>query len=125
MFLKKLSSSENFFLPLIINLLLFGGIFALGMFRMTTGLIQLILVTAVFLEIIYLTILIQMSDNRNIKGLNEVKKHIEELREGEEKTYNGLIYTGHQMKAMQHELNALKRSSILKPNGNHLSKLRV
>lgn len=122
--MKELFSSKKIFLPLIINLLLFGGIFVLGLLGLTTGLIQFILVMAVFLEVLYLTTLIQISVNKNTKGLDEVKKHIEELQEGEEKTYNGLIYTGHQIKAMQHELNALKRGSILKSTGNHLPKLR-
>ncbi|MBU1000830.1 hypothetical protein KKE78_05575 [Patescibacteria group bacterium] len=126
MVFKKLFSSEKIFLPLIINLFLFGGIFAFGLLGLTTNLILLILAAAIFLEVIYITTLIQISVNKNVKGLNEVKKQINKLQKDEEKTYNGLIYTGHQMKTMQRELSALKKGSIFKPNDNgHLPRLRA
>lgn len=118
MTVRKLTSLQKIFLSLIINALLFGGIFALRLFGLTTDSILLVLAAVVSLEIIYLTIFVQMSANKNTTSLEKAQEHIEEIKENEEKTQTALIYIGHQMKAMQHELDYLRKSSILKSNGN-------
>src|SRR3990172_3545249 len=109
MTVRKLTPSEKISLFLIINTLFFGTIFGLGLLWLPLEWIQLILVTAASIEVIYLTIFIKMSVNKNAHDLAEMEKRIENIREDEEKTRTVLIYIGHQMKAIQHELDALRK----------------
>lgn len=124
--MRKLSASEKIFLSLIVNILLFGGVFALQLFGVTTNSTLMVLAAVISLEVIYLSFFIQTSVNNNTQSLKEMEKYIENINQDEEKSYNVLIYIEHQLKAMQQELNALKRGSILKANGNgHLPKLQA
>lgn len=108
-------------LSLIIHTLLFAGIFSLSFFGVNTNYILLILTTAVSLEAIYLSIFIQMSVNRNTESLEEVEEDIEDIQEDaleEEQAHKVLIHIGQQMETIQRELDMLKKSGILKTNGN-------
>lgn len=126
MTLRKLNSAEKIFFSLIFNILLFGGVFSLKLFGVTTNTVLLLLALVVSLEVIYLSFFIQMSVNKNTQNIREAEKHIESIRIDEERIYTALIYTGHQLKAMQHELNAFRKGHSLKPNGNgHLRKMRA
>lgn len=118
MVLRKLIPSGKFFLFLLINLVFFGGIFVLKLFGLTTNALLPVLTIAAFLEIFYLTISIQTTAGKNAQSVEEVKEHIKNIRENEEKTQTALIYIGHQMKVMQHELNILRKNSLLKPSIN-------
>lgn len=118
MILRKLAPPQKIFLSLIINAVLFGGIFALGFFGLPTGSILFILAAAVSLEVIYIAISIQASINKHAQSLADMEKHIEKIKEGEEKSHTILIYMGHQMRATQHELDILRKSGILKSNGH-------
>ncbi|MBI2337750.1 hypothetical protein HYU95_01060 [Candidatus Daviesbacteria bacterium] len=126
MILKKLAPPPKIFLSLVINAVFFGGIFALSMFGLTTGSILVILAAAVSLEVIYITISIQASINKQAQSFTDMEKHIEKIKESEEKAHTILIYMGHQMRATQHELDTLRKSGILKSNGNgHHPKARA
>lgn len=126
MIIPKLSHKQKILLSLIANTLFFSGIFSLKFFGFTTDLILVMVATAVFLEVIYLAVLIQMSVNKNNTNLEEMVKNIENIREGEEKAHTALIYIGHQMRAMQAELDILRKSGILKIRGNgHHPKVRA
>lgn len=65
---------------ILIHTLLFIGIFALYFFKMSTENILLILTTAVSLEAIYLSILIQMTINENTRSLKAVEEDVDELQ---------------------------------------------
>lgn len=83
--------------------------------------ILLIFTTWLSIEAIYLAIFIQMSVNRNTESLEEVEEDIEDIQEDaseEEEAHKVLIHIGQEMKVIQHELDILKKSGILKPNGN-------
>ena len=106
---------------LIIHSLFFIGIFAMRYFGFTTDYILLVLTTAVSLEAIYLSIFIQMSVNRATESLEEVEEDIEDIQEEtgeEEEAHKVLIHIGVQMKSIQQDLDALRKSGVLKPNGN-------
>lgn len=118
MILKKLAPPPKIFLSLLINAVLFGGIFALGFFGLPTGAILFILAAAVSLEVIYIAISIQASINKQAQSFADMEKHIEKIKENEEKAHTILIYMGHQMRATQHELDILRKSGVLKQNGN-------
>lgn len=108
-------------ISLIIHSLLFVGIFALRYLGVTTDYILLILTTAVSLEAIYLSIFIQMSVNRNTESLEEVEEDIEDIQEEtteEEEAHKVLIHIGQQMRTIQQDLDALRKSGLLKPSGN-------
>ena len=108
-------------LSLIIHSLLFVGIFSLRYFGVTTDYILLILTTAVSLEAIYLSIFIQMTVNRATESLEEVEEDIEGIQEDvseEDEAHQVLIHIGHQIKAIQQDLDVLRKSGILKPSGN-------
>lgn len=108
-------------LSLIIHTLIFAGIFALRRIGWTTGDILLALTTAVSLEAIYLAIFIQMTVNRNTESLEEVEEDIEGIQEDateEEEAHRVLIHIGQEMRTIQQELDILKKSGVLKTNGN-------
>lgn len=108
-------------LSLIIHTLFFIGIFTLRYFGLTTNYILLILTTAVSLEAIYLSIFIQMSVNRATESLEEVEEDIEDIQEDageEEEAHKVLIHIGQQMKSIQQDLDTLRKSGVLKSNGN-------
>ena len=103
---------------LILHTLLFVGIFALRFIGVTTDYILLGLTTAVSLEAIYLSIFIQMTVNRNTESLEEVEEDIEDIQEDvveEEAAHKMLIHIGQQMKSIQHDLDILRKSGIIKP----------
>lgn len=108
---------------LILHTLLFAGIFGLRYFGLTTNYILLVLTTAVSLEAIYLSIFIQMSVNRATESLEEVEEDIEDIQEDageEEEAHKVLIHIGQQMKAIQQDLDTLRKSGVLKPNGHRI-----
>lgn len=108
-------------ISLIIHTLLFVGIFALRYLGVTTDYILLILTTAVSLEAIYLSIFIQMTVNRNTESLEEVEEDIEDIQEDaseEEAAHQVLLHIGQQMKTIQQDLDTLRKSGLLKLNGN-------
>lgn len=106
---------------LIIHTIFFVGVFALRYVGVTTDYILLALTTAVSLEAIYLSIFIQMSVNRATESLEEVEEDIEDIQEDsttEEEAHRVLLHIGQQMKAIQHDLDSLRKSGVLKTNGN-------
>lgn len=108
-------------LSLILHTCFFAGIFALRYLGVTTNYILLILTTAVSLEAIYLSIFIQMTVNRNTQSLEEVEEDIEGIQEEtdeEEEAHRVLVHIGQQMKTIQHDLDILRKSGLLKPVGN-------
>lgn len=125
MIIRKLSSSEKFFFSLIINAVIFGGVFGLRLLGLSISTVLLILATVISLEVVYLTIFMRISVNKNARGLDKVEKYIDELRENAEKNHTALIYISNQMKIIHHELDLLKKNSIFKPNGNNHPKLHV
>lgn len=123
---RKLSTSEKVFLFIITNVVLFGGIFASKFFGLPIETILLVLITVVFMEIVYFVIFIQLSVNKNSRHLEKSEQQICAIKEDLEKTHNLLIYMEHQLKTMQHDFGLLKKSSLLKTNGNgHLPKARA
>lgn len=66
---------------LFIHTIFFIVIFSLRWFGFSVEQILLILTTAVSLEAIYFSILIQMTVNRQAQGLSEVHQHIEDISE--------------------------------------------
>jgi len=106
---------------LIFHTVFFVAIFSLRYFGLTTDYILLVLTTAVSLEAIYLSIFIQMSVNRATESLEEVEEDIEGIQEDtneEEEAHRVLIHIGQQMRAIQHDLDSLRKSGVLKSAGN-------
>ncbi|MBI2020633.1 DUF1003 domain-containing protein [Candidatus Daviesbacteria bacterium] len=112
----------------IFHTLLFMGIPALGFFGFELRSILLMFTTWLSIEAIYLAIFIQMSVNRNTESLEEVEEDIEDIQEEaseEEEAHKVLIHIGQQMKSIQHEIDVLKRSGVLKHNGNGHRKIEA
>jgi len=78
---EKLTSSIGTPLSIVIHTILFVGIFSLRFFGFALDDILLILTTAVSLEAIYLSILIQMTVNKTTKSLAGVEKDIDDIQE--------------------------------------------
>lgn len=105
----------------IFHTLLFIAIPSLVFFGFEVRSILLIFTTWLSIEAIYLAIFIQMSVNRNTESLEEVEEDIEDIQEEaseEEEAHKVLINIGKEMRVIQHELDILKKSELLKPNGN-------
>lgn len=71
-------------MSIIIHSLAFAGIFLLVLVGVKVDTIMLILTTAVSLEAIYLSLLIQMTVNKNTESLEDVEEDIEDLQENVE-----------------------------------------
>lgn len=112
------NTNRIFFLSLIIHFVLFAGILTLRFFGIVTDLALLILAAVFSFEAIYLAVFIRMRTSSNTQRLATVERGSEEVRETEEKTQTALIHMGHQIKTIQHELDALRKSGILKPSTN-------
>jgi low affinity Fe/Cu permease len=106
---------------LILHTIFFAGIFILRHFGFSRDYVLLLLTTAVSLEAIYLSIFIQMSVNRATQSLEEVEEDIEDIQEesvDDEEAHKVLIHIGQQMKAIQQDLEYLRRSGVLKTPAN-------
>lgn len=106
---------------IIFHTLVFMAIPALGFFGVDLRILLLIFTTWLSIEAIYLAIFIQMSVNRNTESLEEVEEDIESIQEDvdeEEAAHQVLIHIGQQMRSIQHDLDYLRKSGILKTNGN-------
>lgn len=105
----------------IFHTLLFIAIPALTLIGFDLRSVLLIFTTWLSVEAIYLAIFIQMTVNRNTESLEDVEEDIEDIQEDvsvEEEAHKALIQIGQQMKTIQQELDVLKKSGVLKPNGN-------
>jgi uncharacterized membrane protein len=86
--------------------------------------VLLIFTTWLSVEAIYLAIFIQMSVNRNTESLEEVEEDIEDIQEdtsSEEEANRVILHIGKEVRQIQHDLDVLRKSGILKSvsNGNH------
>ena len=105
----------------IFHTLIFMAIPSLGFLGFDLRSILLIFTTWLSIEAIYLAIFIQMTVNRNTQSLEEVEEDIEDIQEEEqqeEEARRVLLHIGQQMKTIQQELDILKKSQLLKHNGN-------
>lgn len=106
---------------IIFHTLLFLAVPALALLGFELRSILLMFTTWLSVEAIYLAIFIQMSVNRNTESLEEVEEDIEDIQEEaseEEEAHRVLLHIGQQMKTIQHDLDVLRKSGILKTNGN-------
>lgn len=106
---------------LLFHTVIFGGIFTLRYLGIATDHALLILTAAVCLEAIYLVILIQSIVNKNAKSLAGVQEKIEQIQEEEKEAHKlmiNILHTAHQMKIIQQDMDALKKSGVFKPSGN-------
>lgn len=106
---------------IIFHTLLFLVVPTLIMLGLELRSILLMFTTWLSIEAIYLAIFIQMSVNRNTESLEEVEEDIEDIQEEaseEEEAHRVLVHIGQQMKTIQHDLDVLKKSGILKTSSN-------
>ena len=106
---------------LLIHTLLFGGFFILRYLGIVSNGILLALTTAVCLEAIYLLIFVHTIVKKNTKNITDVQGYIAEIQQEEEEVHKlmvNILHLAHQMKAIQQDVNYLKKNGILKTNGN-------
>lgn len=102
---------------MILQTILFGGLFSLRLFGLSYERIAILLTITVSFEAIFF-IFIQTSANKNVESLKEIEKAIERILDDGAKTHTALIHLGHQMKNIQHDLDILRKNGILKSNGS-------
>jgi tRNA A58 N-methylase Trm61 len=70
-----------------------------------------------------------MTVNRNTESLEEVEEDIEDIQEEaseEEEAHKVLLHVGQQMRVIQHDLDSLRKSGLLKtPTGNGHGKSQI
>lgn len=101
----------------IIHTLLFIGFPCLAFLGFNLQYVLIIFTTWLSLEAIYLSIFIQMTVNRNTESLEEVEENIEDIQEDvieDEEAHKVLLHIGQQMKAIQRDLDVLRKSGLLK-----------
>lgn len=121
---KCIGSSFSLFL----HTLAFGGFFVLRYFGVAGDYIFLLLITAVCLEAIYLIIFIQMVVRNNTNSLVMVQGNIEEIKHDEEEAQKlmvSLLHLTHQIKTIQHDIEDLKKSNILKRTTRNAQRIQV
>lgn len=99
-----------------------AGIFALRYLGVISDTIPLALATAVALEAIYLAIFIHMAVNRNTRNITAAEFDIRTIQDEEKDVHKimvEILHLAHRMKTLQHDVDLLKKSGILKrANGN-------
>ena len=104
----------------LFHTLIFILVPALSIFGLDLRTVLLIFTTWLSVEAIYLAIFIQMSVNRNTESLEEVEEDIEDIQEEaveDEEAHKVLLHIGQQMKSIQHDLDYLRKSGLLKSSG--------
>lgn len=112
--LTRMIGSPN---SLALHTAAFGGFFILRYLGLIPNSFLLILTAAVCLEAIYLIIFIQMSVKNNTKSLIEVQREIEQIKDEEKEAHKlmiNILHLAHQMKNLQHDMDYLKKSGVLK-----------
>ena len=105
----------------VFHTLIFVAVPALSFLGFELRTVLLMFTTWLSIEAIYLAIFIQMSVNRNTESLEEVEEDIEGIQEDvddDEEAHKVLIHIGQQMKAIQQDLDYLRRSGVLKTPGS-------
>lgn len=106
---------------LLIHTLLFGGFFILRYLGIVSNSVLLVLTTAICLEVIYLFIFVYTIVKKNTKSLTDVQGYITEVQQEEEEVHKlmvNILHLAHQMKAIQNDINFLKKNGLPKTNGN-------
>lgn len=125
-FLEKLSFGLAKLIGSPLSLLLHTVIFASFLIFRYLGIVNnsvlVVLAAAACLEAIYLVIFVQMIIKNNTKTLSEVQNKIEVMQQEEEDAHKLLInmlHVAHKMKDLQHDINTLKKTGILKSSHTH------
>lgn len=108
-------------ISLILHTVIFGGFFIFRYLGFVTNSALLVLTAAVCLEAIYLVINVSMIIKNNTKSLTEVREKISQIQQEEEDAHKLLInmlHLAHQIKTIQHDVDVLKKSGVLKTSGN-------
>lgn len=114
-----------------LSLLLHTAIFVTFLFLRSIGVVNnamlIILAAAACLEAIYMVIFAQMITKNNTKALAEVQEKIEIMQQEEEDAHKLLInmlHVAHQMKTIQHDIDTLKKTGVLK-SSSHAPRIRA
>ena len=105
----------------IFHTLIFISIPGLAFLGMDLRSVLLIFTTWLSIEAIYLAIFIQMTVNRNTESLEDVEEDIEDIQEDvieDEVSHKALINIGREIRMLQHDLDILKKSGMLKSSGS-------
>ena len=108
-------------LSLLLHTIVFAGFLFFRYIGVINNAVLLILAAAACLEAIYMVIFVQMITKNNTKTLGEIQKKMETMQQEEEDAHKLLInmlHMAHQMKTLQSDINALKKTGILKSSGN-------
>ena len=124
-FLEKFSFKLTEFMgspfSLILHTIIIALVLSLRYFEIV-GNFTVVGLAAIFsLEALYLAIFTQIKVNRNTKSLNEAEATIENIHEEEQEAQKlmvQILHFAHQMKTLQHDWDTLKKSGILRTNGN-------
>ncbi|MDQ3099017.1 MAG: hypothetical protein M3Q44_04695 [bacterium] len=93
---------------LIVHTIFFVGIFILYFFGFGIDQIMLILTTVVSLEAIYLSLLIQMTVNRNTQSLEDVEKDIDEIQEDVEDIQEDVTEIGDDVEEISKDVDEIQ-----------------
>ena len=106
---------------LLLHTIVFGGFFILRYYGLVSNPVLTVLIAAVVLEAIYLVIFIQIIVKNNTNSLVALQGNVEEIKQEEKEVHKlmvNILHLAHQMKALQEDFAALKKSRVLKTNGN-------
>jgi low affinity Fe/Cu permease len=93
---------------LLVHTAFFIGIFVLYFFGFQLDQIMLILTTVVSLEAIYLSLLIQMTVNRNTQSLQDVEKDIDEIQEDVEDIQEDVTEIGDDVEEISKDVDEIQ-----------------
>lgn len=108
-------------LSLFVHTVIFVTFLILRYMGIVPNSVLLVLAAGVCLEAIYLVIFAQMITKNNTKALAEIQNKIEVMQKEEEDAHKLLIsmlHMAHQMKTIQHDLDTLKKTGVLKSTSN-------
>ena len=105
---EKLTSWIGSVASLIVHTLLFATVFISIYLGVPKDYALLMLTTVVSLEAIYLSILIQMSVNRNSQSLEEVEEDLEEIQEDIEEIQEGVEDMEEEIEEIQEDIEHIE-----------------
>ncbi len=106
---------------LLIHAVILSLLFAMKFFGAAADIILVVATAVISMEAIYMAVFTKEATGKACQGVKDMEADMTMLRETASETIKlqrAFIYTGHQIKNIQQELDILKRKADFKTNGN-------
>ena len=106
---------------LLVHTVIFVSLFALRLWGFASDLVLAVAAAIISMEAIYMAVFTKDAAGRASSCSKHIETEMAQIRQDVPeilKLQKAVLYTGHQIKSIQSELDVLKRKGYLKTNGN-------